>query len=66
MDEFVKYDWNEIDSIDLRGTGLDDNKWDVFVNNAYLFPNLKEIHLCTYLFHPRGQQSKNRQVGRFG
>lgn len=43
MDEFVKYDWNELDFIDLRGTGMDDKKWATLVENAYLLPNLREI-----------------------
>ncbi len=46
MDEFVKYDWNEIDFIDLRGTGMDDKKWRVLVENAYLLPNLRHVEMC--------------------
>jgi len=41
MNEFIKYDWNEIDFLDLRGAGMDDKKWTVFSKNAYLFPALK-------------------------
>ncbi len=47
MEEFVKYDWNEIDYLNLNAAGMDDKNWRVFVKNAHLFPKLKEITLCT-------------------
>ncbi len=40
MNEFIKYDWNELYSLNLSSSGMDDTKWKLFVENAQLFPAL--------------------------
>ena len=37
MNEFIKYDWNEVYALNLTGSGMDDAKWQLFVENANLF-----------------------------
>ena len=49
MNDFIKYDWKYLAVLDLRGSGLSDKKWLLFVQYANKFPNLKELHLCNFL-----------------
>lgn len=45
MNDFIKYDWKYLAVLDLRGSGLSDKKWLLFVQYSNKFPNLKELHL---------------------
>lgn len=50
MNKFVKYDWSELGCLDLRGCYLDDQVWQVFVENQEKFKNLKIIYLSNIIF----------------
>jgi hypothetical protein len=34
---------------------MDDTKWQVFVENANLFPQLRDLVMCMWLFYSKGE-----------
>ncbi len=46
IDEFIKYDWSKLQTIQLDGCEIDDNAWYILCAGArYYFPNLKNVYL---------------------